>query len=155
MSQVAREPHDRKAGNWRLVESVVDRPVPAHLSDVEAAGGDDGDRPHFGVGDNVDVPVIELGLTQVDDQSAHPNVDLGETAHLPATALPARSPRLLCCQAGGRRQATPKPLPQPTFPGLTGVTVRVGQNHELQRQGPPAPQLVERTTEEGVNSLRS
>ena len=76
------EAHDGKARDW-LLEGVVDRAVPAHLSDFEAAGGDHGYRPHFGVGDNLDVPVVELGLTQVDDQSAHAYVDLDEAAHLP------------------------------------------------------------------------
>jgi hypothetical protein len=36
------------------------------------------------VNDNLDVPVIELGLAQVNCHGAQTNVDLGETAHLPA-----------------------------------------------------------------------
>jgi hypothetical protein len=34
--------------------------------------------------DNLDVPIIELGLAQINSHGAHTCVDLGETAHLPA-----------------------------------------------------------------------
>ena len=77
------EPHDGKARNWRL-EGGIDRAAPAHRSYLEAAGNDDGDCPHVGVDDNLDVPVIEFGLAQVNRHGAHTCVDLGETAHLPA-----------------------------------------------------------------------
>ena len=39
---------------------------------------------HVGVDDNLDVPVIEFGLAQINRHGAHTCVDLGETAHLPA-----------------------------------------------------------------------
>jgi Family of unknown function (DUF5990) len=77
------EPHDGKARNWRL-EGDADRAAPAHRPDLEAAGNDDGDFAHAGVDDNLDVPVIELGLAQINRYRAHACVDLGETAHLPA-----------------------------------------------------------------------
>ena len=77
------EPHDGKARNWRL-EGGIDRAAPAHRSDLEATGNDDGDCSHVGVDDNLDVPVIELGLAQINRHGAHTCVDLGETAHLPA-----------------------------------------------------------------------
>lgn len=77
------EPHDGKARNRRL-ESGTDRAVPAHRPDLEAAGNDDRDCPHSRVDDNLDIPVIELGLAQVNRHVAHTRVDLGETAHLPA-----------------------------------------------------------------------
>ena len=38
----------------------------------------------MGMDDNLDVPVIELGLAQINRHGAHTCVDLGETAHLPA-----------------------------------------------------------------------
>ena len=77
------EPHDGKARNWRL-EGGIDRAAPPHRPDLEAAGNDHGDCPHVGVDDNLDVPVIELGLAQINRHAAHACVDLGETAHLPA-----------------------------------------------------------------------
>ena len=77
------EPHDGKARNWRL-EGSIDRAAPARRPDLEAAGNDHGDRPHVGMDDNLDVPVIELGLSQINRHVAHTRVDLGETAHLPA-----------------------------------------------------------------------
>lgn len=77
------KPHDGKARNWRL-EGGIDWAAPAHWSDLKAAGNDDGDFPHVGPDDNLDVPVIELGLAQINRHGAHACVDLGETAHLPA-----------------------------------------------------------------------
>ena len=50
------EPHDGKARNWRL-EGGIDRAAPARRPDLEAAGNDDGDCPHAGADDNLDVPV--------------------------------------------------------------------------------------------------
>ena len=77
------EPDDGKARNWRN-QGGIDHAAPAHRPDLEAAGNDHLDRPHVGVGDNLDVPVIELGLAQINRHAAHACVDLGETAHLPA-----------------------------------------------------------------------
>jgi len=77
------EPHDGKARNWRL-EGGIDHAAPAHRPDLEATGNDDGDCPHMGMDDNLDVPVIELGLAQINRHGAHTCVDPGETAHLPA-----------------------------------------------------------------------
>ena len=77
------EPHDGKARNWRL-EGGIDHAAPAHRPDLEATGNDDGDCSHMGMDDNLDVPVIELGLAQINRHGAHTYVDLGETAHLPA-----------------------------------------------------------------------
>ena len=62
----------------------IDHAAPAHRPDLEAAGNDDGDFPHVGMDDNLDVPVIELGLAQINRHGAPTCVDLGETAHLPA-----------------------------------------------------------------------
>jgi len=45
------ETHDRKARNRRL-DGGLDGAVPAHQSDVEAAGSDHGDCPHAGVDDD-------------------------------------------------------------------------------------------------------
>src|ERR1700730_5004822 len=77
------ELHDGKAWNWRL-ESGIDRAAPAHRSDLEAAGNNDGDCPHACADHNLNFPVIELGLAQVNSHVAHACVDLGETAYLPA-----------------------------------------------------------------------
>jgi hypothetical protein len=77
------QPYDGKARNRRL-KGATDRAAPAHRPDLKAAGNDDGNFPHAGADDNLDVPVIELGLAQVNRHGAHPRVDLGETAHLPA-----------------------------------------------------------------------
>jgi hypothetical protein len=77
------EAHDGEARNWRFYRGI-DRAAPAHRPDLDAAGNYDGDIPHVGVHDNLDVPVIELGLAQINRHGAHTRVDLGETAHLPA-----------------------------------------------------------------------
>ena len=77
------EPHDGKARNWRL-EGGTGHAAPAHRPDLEATGNDDGDCSHMGMDDNLDVPVIELGLAQINRHGAHTCDDLGETAHLPA-----------------------------------------------------------------------
>src|ERR1039457_7302001 len=79
------EPHDGKARNWRLgggIGRAAPAHRPAHRPDLEAAGNDDGDFPHVGVGDNLDVPGIELGLAQINRHRAHTCVDLGEAAQV-------------------------------------------------------------------------
>jgi hypothetical protein len=77
------EPHDGKARNRRF-DGGIDNAAPAHRPDFQATGNDDRDFPHVGVDDHLDVPIIELGLAQINRHRAHACVDLGEAAHLPA-----------------------------------------------------------------------
>ena len=53
------EPYDGKTRNWRL-EGSIDRAAPAHRPDLDAMGNDDGDCPHAGVDDNLNVPVYPI-----------------------------------------------------------------------------------------------
>ena len=77
------EAHHGKARNWRP-EGAIDGAAPPDLSDVETPRSDDGDRPHGGVDDDLDLPVIELSFVQINGHGAHARVDLGKAAHLPA-----------------------------------------------------------------------
>ena len=78
------EQHYRKAWNW-WTEGAFGRPALPDLSDFETARSDNGDRPHLGVDDDLNLPVIKLGFAQINGHLAHASLDLRETAHLPAT----------------------------------------------------------------------
>jgi len=78
--------------------------------------------------DNLDVPVIELGLAQINRHGAHTCVDLGETAHLPA-ALEANLTHR------GRARARPRGAPAIRLRERLGLTgTKKGCGHYPQRR---------------------
>jgi hypothetical protein len=45
----------------------------------------DGNGPHAGVDDHLNVPVVELGFGQINHDGPHARVDLGQAPYLPTT----------------------------------------------------------------------
>jgi hypothetical protein len=63
------EPHHRETGN-RGLQGGGDGTVATDKSDVEARGRDDGNGPHAGVDDDLNVPVVELRFSQINTMMA-------------------------------------------------------------------------------------
>jgi hypothetical protein len=61
---------------------VVQNP---NKSDVEARGRDDGNGAHASVDDDLNVPVVELGFGQINNDGPHAGVDLRQAPYLSTT----------------------------------------------------------------------